>query len=817
MIFSWLSMVINTLSKRWFIVIVSKTLEASSWSRVQLPEGSTFFTNLQSIAGSISQLFVQQGATKKTQKFIISLICAQDEDLISTPEGYYDLKRYKRFPHYKNIQPNDEKEDKDLYYPDVCKDAIGNRDGALSFVWRHFPGSTDVFETLLVTKGDSNVYIENFEFKNLGKSKNHPYNDTKLIFPPNDRNNVTEIIEGSNQRFRGSLYIEFSNNVTIKNCVIRESLETRSPLVFFGSNVFLSDNIISSKSGSSLIAQYGTENIQSSNNFYFQQGALNGIYSISPNILSSQDLFIGQKYSINFNFLTNRSMITAFNQDCYAPCFNDSINFQKNNKLQYPVDFKIFNPKFLPTNTTNSDWYILNINDNGKLPEPELLDLPTPNVAPEEPRINIVPLPHFPTVYKKENKPKLLRNLDSIGPITFQNIESFFEVDVEIDYVEETHEIEETHDNYMIDENELNYTNILITKSDGSRKIIQVEPQQESVEIPLMTPEDEVNQNKIDITDFCSVQSSIKINDKLRYGKYGSSENSILVIEGTSYYYDCLDSRLPISIPRNNLDFGITDGNKCIVGRKYREKLQFVNVYSEPFNIYTLFPDSNDNVTISTTTCSRQIDPYKSQVSLKIDFDELVLKNYLSEVSFIGSLNFLNTYGIVVDYHPKGSLNNYIHNNNIRLSMVQKIRISLDISRACSFLHKNGIIHRDLKPDNVLIVSLDPESSICAKLSDFGTSREINGKHNLNSKVGTTRYMSPEALEGLFYRYIASFVHLGTRPRLDQDVFADNDISLILLTCWNPNPHGRPTFDTIIDILEKLLKNIKKVQREKNK
>ncbi|KAN0027416.1 hypothetical protein ACTFIU_010365 [Dictyostelium citrinum] len=529
---------------------------------------------------------------------IISLICAQDEDLISTPEGYYDLKRYKRFPHYKNIQPNDETEDTDLYYPDVCKDAIGNRDGALSFVWRYFPGSTGVFETLLVTKGtnmtmdvsvfnsrfwgilvlciegnltltgfsdlfpmpvhalvvlpggsltsngnaivfwdtyqveetdkellesklkgrdpfnffpgllvlggtlnlignsqliynvervsdtslrlstpfsnlkyqigyykitiftdsnpqgvdcsftmdsdqrtlnlfsciplldkdkvmkafislnhpdeyfgnivtvfkekgvfettneasifitgDSNVYIENFEFKNLGKTKNHPYNDTKLIFSPNDRNSVTEIIEGSNQRFRGSLYIEFSNNVTIKNCVIRESLETRSPLVFFGSNVFLSDNIISSKSGSSLIAQYGTENIQSSNNFYFQQGASyqstsqqksiinmdfgnegNGIYSISPNILSSQDLFIGQKYSINFNFITNRSMITGFNQDCYAPCFNDSIIFQKNNKFQYPVDFKIFNPKFLPTNTTNSDWYILNINDNGKLP-----------------------------------------------------------------------------------------------------------------------------------------------------------------------------------------------------------------------------------------------------------------------------------------------------------------------------------------------------------------------------------------------------------------------------------------------------------------
>ncbi|KAM9941286.1 hypothetical protein ACTFIT_007820 [Dictyostelium discoideum] len=243
------------------------------------------------------------------------------------------------------------------------------------------PNEASIFIT-----GDSNVYIENYLIKNLGKTKNNAYSDTKLIFSPNNTSEVIGFINGTNQRFRSSLYIEFSNNVIIKNCVIIESSsETRSPLVFFGSNVYLSDNLISSKSGSSLIAQYGTENIQSINNFYFQKGVShqtasqilnpinmdfgnegNGIYSVSPNLLSSDDFFIGQNYSITFNFIANRSKITGFDQDCYAPCFSDSINFS--NKIQYPVDFKIFNPKFLPTNNTNSDWYILNINDNGNQP-----------------------------------------------------------------------------------------------------------------------------------------------------------------------------------------------------------------------------------------------------------------------------------------------------------------------------------------------------------------------------------------------------------------------------------------------------------------
>ncbi|KAM9984080.1 hypothetical protein ACTFIY_000759 [Dictyostelium cf. discoideum] len=1357
--------------------------------------------------------------------------------------------------------------------------------------------STSTTASIHIT-GNSNVHIENFYINSFGRTTNDQYSDTELIFSQDDPNLITEFITGSNQRFRSSLYIEHSNNVTIKNSVILENTgETRSPLVFFGSNVNISGNIISSKSGSSLIAQYGTENIQSTNNYYSlsfppsksTNSALdsmdygnegNGIFSISPKINSINDIFNGQIIAINHIILSDRPSITGFDKDCYFPCYNDSIrvsskiqhsaefkitgstfisssnysessflfrisetgskqsSFYKiiNSNLSYPIsvllennafildnvyglgDFSIngqikrfdiinstldpsatssislsnfskaisiqnsfmdyrsfqkqnnqiygsiitpylyyfentmnlikvskmypnvnhqilagtvlnmgieiiiisplfgkmdcifedesgiqtipfdkssnscvlpylfknegsFNvrvtlslPKSLDNiifqvyfpmvtvfniysfysgwamidsniekeividgnifkkgcqqqvlsnctistnsklitglpNVTESDqlnrlfssgitsispyepvtitipidkeskknqiqlffthqpidiessllsiyvenqpiflleplqsnldstfknltfhyenskslakikitfitrgdiyltstaiysstnqpiynefigtnkqlnilaivlpitlslfaaasilvgYFVIkkykksnmyyNRNTNGNigmkifstkfkrrpkkviplsiplstnritmrslqslnsmaekpvillsipelekanepefnpektfLQESELLDLPTPKVEPEEPRINIVPLPRFPNVYKKEDNDNLLRELNTIGHITSENIGLFFEVDVglpsliikneseiilqEIDYIEKDGEIQEIEGTYIDNNHPPDDPNVLITKSNGAfiffdrqrffkrfndiskfdndffdLKEYIVEPQEESFEIPLMTSEDVVDQTNINIMEFllCPRLNRVALNIylksfqnriyKLRYGKYGSSKNSILVIEGTSYYYDCTDIRLPISTPRSNLDFGITDGNKCIVDRKYREKLKYKNVYNEPFKIYTLFPDSNDNVTISTSKCCTRIDPFssfdvdiivtlktttkfnekvtiryetddqelsfstfvylnlESQVSSKIDFDEIVLEKYLSEgsfgvvysatwrsssvavklfkhhyskeeidressmlsrikhpniVSFIGSLNFLNTYGIVIDYHPRGSLNNYIRNENIKLSMVQNIRISLDISRACSFLHKNGIIHRDLKPHNVLIVSFDPDSSICAKISDFGTCKEINGKHELKSRAGTTRYMSPEILEGLPYTYstdvysfailffellsgrvpfgeipkkeLLRFVRLGTRPRLDQDVFADNDISLILLACWNPNPRGRPTFDTLIDLLEKLLKKYKESPKRNKK
>ena len=55
-----------------------------------------------------------------------------------------------------------------------------------------------------------------------------------------------------------------------------------------------------------------------------------------------------------------------------------------------------------------------------------------------------------------------------------------------------------------------------------------------------------------------------------------------------------------------------------------------------------------------------------------------------------------------------------------------RVKIALDAARGLAYLHSNGIMHRDIKPDNVLVFSLDGVVEVNGKLTDFGSSRNIN-------------------------------------------------------------------------------------------
>ncbi|KAN0012390.1 hypothetical protein ACTFIU_007691 [Dictyostelium citrinum] len=236
---------------------------------------------------------------------------------------------------------------------------VNEMNAGISNRYNIYPTNEPIRASIFIT-GDTKVHVENYFINSEGRTLNEEYNDTKLIFSPNNKSIVTDIIMGNNQRYRNSLYIEFSNNVVIKNCPIFAKDPKRSPIVFFASNVEFTRNIISSYSGSNLIAQFGTENIRSNNNHYFlipysrslntstnsmdygYEG--NGIYSLSPNFKSENDTFIGHLNVFNFNFLSNRASVTGFDRDCYAPCYNDSDSFSS--LIQHPVEFYLINPKY---------------------------------------------------------------------------------------------------------------------------------------------------------------------------------------------------------------------------------------------------------------------------------------------------------------------------------------------------------------------------------------------------------------------------------------------------------------------------------------
>jgi len=75
----------------------------------------------------------------------------------------------------------------------------------------------------------------------------------------------------------------------------------------------------------------------------------------------------------------------------------------------------------------------------------------------------------------------------------------------------------------------------------------------------------------------------------------------------------------------------------------------------------------------------------------------------------------------------------------------------LDVARGMEYLHEQGIIHRDLKPGNVLVASIDPQSDVLCKISDFGESRqglEQTQTMTMTRGIGTPYYMAEEILRG---------------------------------------------------------------------
>ena len=50
----------------------------------------------------------------------------------------------------------------------------------------------------------------------------------------------------------------------------------------------------------------------------------------------------------------------------------------------------------------------------------------------------------------------------------------------------------------------------------------------------------------------------------------------------------------------------------------------------------------------------------------------------------------------------------------------------LDAALGLAYLHAKGVLHRDIKPDNVLVFALDEVLAVNEKLTDFGSSQNVN-------------------------------------------------------------------------------------------
>ncbi|ELP88440.1 serine-threonine protein kinase, putative [Entamoeba invadens IP1] len=121
-------------------------------------------------------------------------------------------------------------------------------------------------------------------------------------------------------------------------------------------------------------------------------------------------------------------------------------------------------------------------------------------------------------------------------------------------------------------------------------------------------------------------------------------------------------------------------------------------------------------------------------------------------INFIGASFTPEHYSIVTEFAKFGSLKSAYESSYFSNTLMTKML--LDVARGMVFLHGSNLVHRDLKPENVLVVSMNNQEKVNAKISDFGTARTavMNDIANTMTRgIGTPIYMSPEMLLNLPY------------------------------------------------------------------
>ncbi|KAL7717342.1 Serine-threonine protein kinase [Entamoeba marina] len=223
----------------------------------------------------------------------------------------------------------------------------------------------------------------------------------------------------------------------------------------------------------------------------------------------------------------------------------------------------------------------------------------------------------------------------------------------------------------------------------------------------------------------------------------------------------------------------------------------------------------------------------EQEKEFKHEVNMLTQYRHQTIVNLIGAVYTEGEISIVTEFADFGSLSKIWGHQTVPYEL--KIKIMEDLAVSLAYLHENNIIHRDVKGENMLVYSLNPHSSVCSKLTDFGTCRNIS-ERALNAKeltfgIGTPTYMSPECLANTNYTYSADVfsyamvlyeTYTETQAYIDDERFnqpwmipqfviegkrlekpngiPENYWDLIE-KCWVQDPNQRPNFNEVLNIL----------------
>ncbi|XP_046567278.1 atrial natriuretic peptide receptor 1-like [Haliotis rubra] len=265
--------------------------------------------------------------------------------------------------------------------------------------------------------------------------------------------------------------------------------------------------------------------------------------------------------------------------------------------------------------------------------------------------------------------------------------------------------------------------------------------------------------------------------------------------------------------------------------------------------------DSNPNSEDVGEQCFAKIGIYKGEtVALKkVECDKIDLtRNVLMEFKQVRDLqheNLTRFVGAVIEpgknyllteYCNKGSLQDVLQNDNIKLDWTFRLSLLRDIARGMAYLHKSDVrCHGCLRSSNCVV-----DGKFSLKVTDFGlhSLRSTKGGEydgNTHAKFEKLLWVAPEHLldegetpKGDVYSFgiileemivrsapydtyrgimdpqdiverVASHDNPPFRPKVNQ-AFGPKGVHELMHQCWTDNPEDRPNFDTIAKTLRNL-------------
>ncbi|ESO05209.1 hypothetical protein HELRODRAFT_111211 [Helobdella robusta] len=225
----------------------------------------------------------------------------------------------------------------------------------------------------------------------------------------------------------------------------------------------------------------------------------------------------------------------------------------------------------------------------------------------------------------------------------------------------------------------------------------------------------------------------------------------------------------------------------------------------------------------------------QTENSIKHEARMFWLLRHPNIISLLGVCNKPPNYFLVMDYAKGGPLSKILRDNMLPPKII--VDWATQIAKGMKYLHSDAplsIIHRDLKSTNILIYETIENGSLenkTLKITDFGLSRPACQTTLLTAAAGTFEWMAPEVFRDhkiskfsdvwsygvVLWELLTSqvpykdfnqwqiIVGVGKGSlKLYIPDSCPQDFKQLLQDCWQTNSKMRPTFEYMLNELEKI-------------